>query len=77
MILLLFGGLSTFSLAFISDIQICLNDLNNDVVTKKHKSSNVLEMKANFRDTLEFHAEATQLSCERSAINSLFHTTAQ
>lgn len=64
MILLLFGGLSTFSLAFISDIRICLNDLNNDVVNKKHGSGNSLEMKTNFRDTLEFHAEATQLSVE-------------
>lgn len=62
MILLLFGGLSTFSLAFISDIQICLNDLNNDVVTNKQGSSNLLEMKMKFRDLLEFHAEATQLS---------------
>lgn len=62
MILLLFGGLSIFSLAFISDIQICLNDLNNDVVNKKHGSSNILEMKTNFRDILEFHAVATQLS---------------
>lgn len=60
MILLLFGGLITFSLAFISDIQICLNALNNDVVTKKHTSSNILEMKMLFRDTLEFHAAALE-----------------
>lgn len=63
-VLFLYIGVCLFSMTFVSDIELCLNDLSNAITIADGNFSikKRIEIKEKFFDAISFHADAKQLS---------------